>query len=72
MRTASPVLSCPHREAFLRRDLNHAAQQVLAVRRHKVGDVEYTSLNLGRAGVISPDKSNIRHKNFRPAVFFVL
>ena len=36
-----------HRESFLRGDLYHATQQVLAVRGDEVRDVENTALHLG-------------------------
>ena len=36
----------PHREPLLWGDLDHATQQVLAVRRHEVRDVENTALHL--------------------------
>ena len=35
-----------HRKSFLRRHLDHAAQQVLTIGRHEVGNVEHPALHL--------------------------
>lgn len=35
-----------YRESFLRRDLDHSPEQVLAVWRHEVRDVKHSSLHL--------------------------
>ena len=35
-----------YRESFLRRDLDHSPEQVLAVWRHEVRDVKHASLHL--------------------------
>ena len=35
-----------HRKSFLRRHLDHAAQQVLTIGRHEVGNVEHPALYL--------------------------